>query len=145
MKRREVIMSISAVSIAVSGMQAARARLQASAANVANIASTGAVPGSGSSTAKSVYQPVSVNQYANAAGNQPGGVAFTVSRNAGGYVQTYDPTSPDANSAGMVAMPNIDLAAEMINVIDAKAEYAASAKIVRAADDMQKAAIDLLA
>lgn len=138
-------MSISAVSIAVSGMQAARARLQASAANVANIASTGAVPGSGSSTAKSVYQPASVNQYADPAGNQPGGVAFTVSRNAGGYVQTYDPTSPDANSSGMVAMPNIDLAAEMINVIDAKAEYAASAKIVRAADDMQKAAIDLLA
>ena len=39
----------------------------------------------------------------------------------------------------------VDLSAEMVNVIQAKADFKASAKIVTAARDMDKALLDILA
>jgi flagellar basal-body rod protein FlgC len=137
-------MSMSAISIGVSGMQAAAAQLQASASNIANMATTGAVPVASGSTGGTVYQPVSVNQYV-APGGDSNGVAYSISRNADGYFQTYDPTSPDANGDGMIAVPNVDIATQMVNSMRASADYAASAKIVQVADDMEKTAIDMIA
>lgn len=135
---------MSTISIAVSGMQAASAQLLASASNIANMSTTGAVPVASGSTGGTVYQPISVNQFT-APGGQPNGVAYSISQNADGYFQTYDPSSPNANADGMIAVPNVDVATEMINAMRASADYAANAKIVKAADDMQKAALDLIA
>ena len=42
-------------------------------------------------------------------------------------------------------LADVDLATEMVNVLLAKHDFAASARVVRVVSDMQKSAIDILA
>ena len=42
-------------------------------------------------------------------------------------------------------LADVDLATEMVNVLLAKHDFAASAKVVRVVSDMQRSAIDILA
>lgn len=42
-------------------------------------------------------------------------------------------------------LAEVDIATEMVNVMEAKAQFKASATIVRAADEMAKSTIDILA
>jgi flagellar basal-body rod protein FlgC len=136
-------MSMSAFGIAVTGMRAATARLEAASANIANAQSGGAVPGTDAPAgAGRVFQPVRVQQYET--GGQ-GGVGFDFSRDSSAYIQAYDPTSPDANGKGMVALPAVDMATEALNLITAKLQYSVSAKVARVASDMQRTALDTLA
>ena len=50
-------------------------------------------------------------------------------------------------SAGRIANPNTgaDLATETVNVLGAKLEFEASAKVIKVANEMAKSAIDILA
>ena len=135
-------MSISALGIAVSGMRAAEARLEAASANIANAGSGGAVPGTDAPAgAGRVFQPVRVRQFETGGG----GVGFDFARDPSGFVQAYDPSSPDANGRGMVAFPDVDMATEALNLITAKLQYSISAKVARVASDMQRTALDTLA
>jgi flagellar basal-body rod protein FlgC len=128
----------SAVSISVSGLNAATARLEASAANVAHVGTTGRVPAAdGGSDA---FRPVDVRQ-SEAPG---GGVATTLVARPNGYRLQADPTAPDADARGLVAAPDVDLAAEAVTQLMSKLSYAAALKTLKVASDMQKATIDVL-
>ena len=127
--------------IGVSGMRAAAARLQAAASNVANMQTNGRVPTGGAPQPGDVYQPVDVVQV----DQKGGGVATSYVSRQGAYSMVSDPNSPFADTNGMVAAPEIDLATEMVNVIIAKYQFAASTKIVEADSQMQKATLDTLA
>lgn len=139
-------MSMTAFGIAVTGMRAATARLEAASANIANAQSGGAVPGSNAPAgAGRVFQPVRVEQFEAGASGAPGGAGFRFARDPNAFVQAYDPTSPDANGQGMVAFPNVDMATEALNLITAKLQYSISAKVARVASDMQRTALDTIA
>lgn len=130
-------MSLSSMSsISVSGMQAAATRLEASASNIANASSSGPLPdASGTTTA---YAPVTVQQ----SDVKGGGVSARIVNASDSYVTSYDASSPDANADGMVAMPNVDMASELVNVMTARISYEASAKTLKVANDLQKTALD---
>lgn len=130
---------LSAISIGLSGLRAAETRLDATASNVANANTTGQVPGPGAT--RPVFAPVRV-ELSEAAG---GGVSARAVRDTSAYTNTYDPTSPDANASGLVASPDVDLVSEAVDLITAKVQYEASARIIKAAEDLQKAALDTLA
>lgn len=136
-------MSLSAISIGLSGMRAAEARLEATASNVANAGTTGQIPSPGAT--HPVYAPVRVELSEAAAGGAPAGVSARLARDPSGYQAVADPASPDANAQGLVALPAVDLASEMVDLIAARIQYAASAQVVRAAGDMEKKALDTLA
>lgn len=53
----------------------------------------------------------------------------------------YDPTHPDANSEGYVAMPNINIVTEMTDMISASRSYEANVTSLNAAKDMAKKAL----
>lgn len=126
----------SMMSISTSGLNAAATRLEASASNIANAQSSGPLPdASGSSTA---YQPLRVAQ----SDVKGGGVSARLTRAPDPYVTTSDPTSPDANEDGLVAMPNVDMAGEMVNILTARMSYEASAKTMKVANDMMKTTLD---
>ena len=127
--------------IGLSGMQAAAARLQAAASNIANAQSNGRVPSGGAARPGDVYQPVDVVQI----DRKGGGVTTSYASRQGGYSMLSDPNSPFADADGNVAAPDVDLATELVNVILAKYQFAASTKIVEADDQMQKATLDTLA
>lgn len=117
-------------------MQAAATRLEASASNIANASSSGSVPdASGNTTA---YSPVKVQQ----SDVKGGGVSSRIVNAADPYVMSPDASSPDANADGMVAMPNVDMASELVNVMTARISYEASAKTLKVPNDLQKTALD---
>jgi flagellar basal body rod protein FlgC len=60
-------------------------------------------------------------------------------------LQTYDPTSPLADSKGMVAVPNIAVPGEVAKVLAARRQFEASANLLQVATRMQKSALDVLA
>ncbi len=55
----------------------------------------------------------------------------------------YDPGHPDANPQGYVAMPNINVIEEMVNMISATRSYEANVTAVRATKEMAMDALDI--
>lgn len=129
----------SAMSIAASGMQAASLQLMASASNIANVQSDG--PLAAGAPAASAYQPVTVNQ-ATAPG---GGVQASLSSVTPGSVLAYDPGAPFANLQGMVAAPNVDPAAEMMNQLTASIAFKANLAVFKAAESDDRALFQTMA
>jgi flagellar basal-body rod protein FlgC len=136
---------LSAIS-ALSGMQAASVRLTASANNIANINSNGALPSStqAASSAPHPYQPVTVEQTSEPGADGVSGVTVASVRNtAPGYVSLYDPTASFANDQGMVAAPNVDLQNEMLNIARAKQDFTVNANVAKSIDNLVKKMFDL--
>lgn len=132
------------MSVAVSGMTAATRRVDASASNVANVRTRGAVPESSAAAATSapkVYEALTTTQSA-AAG---GGVISSITTAAPSWIQEYAPDESYADENGAVAAPNVDLATEAVNQIVASNAYKAGVKTVQTADEMTREAIDMKA
>ena len=75
---------------------------------------------------------------------------MTISSIASGALGMQRAADRFETSASRVArsgtgLDNVDIATEMVEVLEAKAAFKASAKIVRIADEMTKSAIDILA
>jgi flagellar basal-body rod protein FlgC len=58
-------------------------------------------------------------------------------------VMKYDPQHPDADAKGYVAMPNINLMEEMVNMISATRGYEANVTALKAAKDMALKALEI--
>jgi len=130
-----------AFSIAVSGMQAASLRLEAAARNIANAGSEGALPDAqGVAAPRQPYQPVTVEQQA----LPNGGVTATLRKISPGFVAALQPGSSQADGRGMVAMPDVDMATEVTNLVTAKQAFAANAQVLRVTDEMLRSLYDIL-
>ena len=129
-----------ALSIAVSGMNAAMRRLQVSACNIANASTNGALPGAqASANTERAYTPLRVDQI----DLSGGGTMATVSTVSPGYIPLYDPKAPYADSHGMIATPNVDLGQEVVQLMMARYSFAANARVVETAAKMLKTLIDI--
>ena len=129
----------SMTSVSLSGMTAASRRLEASAANVANVDTVGALPTDGAASSVHRARTVALTEVAG------GGVSAAVVEASRGWVPRAAPGSPFADAAGLVAAPDVDLATEAVTQIGACLAYAASAKTMKVADEMAKTALDTLA
>ena len=114
----------SAMSISASGLAAAFLRLQAAASNIVNADS-------------GPYQPVSVSQ----APAQGGGVNASVQPVTS--LLAYNPAY--AHVQGMVAQPNVDLPAEIVNMKEAANSFRASLAAYKVSSQMFKALLDATA
>ena len=125
---------INAIHIALSGLQAAGKRAEASASNIANMTTSGSLEPGG----KAPYGALTTVQTAvnDPSGNGAGITAENVPSNRP-FVPAYSPGSPFANSDGLIGVPNVDLAEEIVNLKLAETAYKASAKTIRANADMQ--------
>jgi flagellar basal-body rod protein FlgC len=132
----------SIITTALSGLDAARQRLEVSAANVANVSSDGALLGpAGEAVAPQSYAPLDVLQ-------QPltsGGTSTTIRPRDPAFARRYAPDARYADSHGMVASPNVDLVTEGINRMTAARAYEATAHVVRVALDLERETLDALA
>lgn len=124
---------INAIQIGLSGLLAATTRLENVARNTANAQSSGSLPGQGGAAAGNpVYQPVQTGQT-----SLPGGGAVAYTRPlVPGYVASYEPDSPDANAAGMVAQPDVDPVREAVDRISARQSFLANLKTIETASAM---------
>lgn len=55
----------------------------------------------------------------------------------------YDPQHPDANKQGYVAMPNVNIVEEMVNMISATRSYEASVAAINATKSMALKALEI--
>lgn len=127
------------LTIAISGLQAARKRLEVSASNIANAGTTGGLPDAGP-FAPAAYTPLRVEQQTTTGG----GVTAKAVPLENGTVAEYAPDRPYANKQGLVAAPQVDLATEGVSQLSAVRAYQASAQLVRVAGDLQKRLLESL-
>ncbi len=142
----------SIITTALSGLDAARKRLEVSAANVANADSEGALPdtdgawvsASGSASgAPQPYTPLGVSQRPLASGGTTATIgAATTDPVDPATVRRYAPDASYASREGMVASPNVDLVSEGINQIAAARAYEANAQVMRVALDLERETLD---
>jgi flagellar basal-body rod protein FlgC len=147
-----------ALDISASGLTASRVRMDVVAENLAN-AQTTRGPNGGPYRRKEVVLQTAgggdgfQTALASAAGNmpgagssqQPGGVQVTgiVTDNSRPRM-VYDPSHPDANAQGYVAMPNVNPVTEMVDLISSSRTYEANVTAMQTAKSMFSKTFDLL-
>ena len=119
---------INTISIALSGLNAATNKLNASASNIANVSTKGSLEQSDSAP----YDALTTVQTS----RETGGVKSEVISAGRPFVPTYDPDSPFANSEGIIGAPNVDLAEEAVNLNLAEITYKANIATLKSTDDM---------
>jgi flagellar basal-body rod protein FlgC len=127
-----------AIGISGSGIDAAEAWINTAAANIAN--ANDAVPTSQSvyATQNPVFTPVSVP------GQIGDGVevsSYQLSDSAG--MIEYDPQSSMADANGDIRVANVDLAAQMVGLIQAQEDYQANASALSHATQAYQSAMTL--
>jgi flagellar basal-body rod protein FlgC len=123
--------------IAGSGLTAQRLRMDVAASNIAN-AKTSATPAGGP------YQPESVWFEATQMGPSMGQTGVTAAAIATPNTPpkiVYDPRDPNADADGFVKVPDVDIAAQMADLMGSARSYSMNATVASAA---KQTALDAL-
>lgn len=120
---------INAIGTALSGLNAASLRLNASASNIANVSTAGSLD----DPSKAPYTPKTTQSKAL---SDPGGVATEIVNKQPAFIPAYNPDSPFANQDGLVGAPNVDLAEEAVTMKLAETAYKANVSVIKTAEDM---------
>lgn len=119
-----------AIGIALSGLQSAGVKLNASASNIANLATEGSLSGEGQAP-YSALTTVSTAQ-----GGETGGVSTRIVSKEPGFVPAFSPGSPFADENGLIGVPNVDFAEDIVKMKLAEIEYKANIGTFKAAREM---------
>ncbi len=121
--------------IAGSALTAQSQRMNVTASNLANADSVAGPDGKPYRARQVVFQmaPVPGQAYSQSVGGVK--VAAVVESGAPARMQ-YDPKNPLANADGYVAMPNVDVVAETVNMISASRSYQANVEVINTAKSM---------
>lgn len=138
------------INISSSGMTAQRLRMDLISNNLAN-ANTTRTAGGGA-----YRRQIAVFAERNTVTPFGDVLAQAMSRNSGGGVRVvkvtedksplkmvYNPDHPDANADGYVAMPNVNVVTEMVDMISASRSYEANVTAVNAAKSMAMKALEI--
>jgi len=131
--------NFSSIDISASGLYAQRTRMDVIANNIANANTTRTEKGG-------PYQKQEVIFRAHSGKYEPesGGVEVeAVVESADPPKVVYDPSHPDAGPDGMVAMPNVNIVEEMVDMITATRAYEANVQAINAARLMAAKALEI--
>jgi flagellar basal-body rod protein FlgC len=138
-----------ALNTSASGLSAQRLRMNLISANLANVNTTRTPQGgpyrrkevvfAAQPKAPSFRDALRAHQE-----QQPAGVrAVKVFDDPRAPVLKYDPQHPDADEKGYVALPNVNLMEEMVNMMSATRSYEANLSAIKAARDMAAKALEI--
>ena len=139
---------LSALDISGSALTAQKLRMDIISQNLANANTTRTEDGGPYIRQTVVLTPADVNG-TSAAGSISGtggaqGVSVSqIVEDTEGLKYVYDPTHPDADENGYVAMPNVDTVKEMIDMISATRSYEANITAFNAVKQMAANALDI--
>jgi flagellar basal-body rod protein FlgC len=135
----------SATDISASGLAAERLRMEVVASNLAN-AQTTRTPEGGPYRRREVVFGAVYEAARDRGSDAPiGGVeVLGVRDDMSALPMVYRPGHPDANAAGMVFMPNVNPATEMVDMITANRSYEANLTALRSFRDMTENILTLL-
>jgi flagellar basal-body rod protein FlgC len=136
--------------ISASGMTAQRFRTDIIAENIANVNTTKTESGEPYRRKVVTFSEKSVtpfSQYYSTSRNALVGNGVKVSSVTEDYttdfVETYDPSNPDADENGYVYYPNVNTVTEMTNLIDATRAYEANATAFEASKSMAQTGLSI--
>lgn len=116
--------------VAGSGMAAQAQRLNVVASNLANADSTTSANGQPYKAKQVIFSAVPVE------GGGQGVKVTAVVEDTTPMKMIYDPKHPLADSQGYVAMPNVDVVGEMVNMISASRAYQNNADVMNTSKTM---------
>jgi flagellar basal-body rod protein FlgC len=129
------------IRIAASGLTAQRLRMDIAASNLANAQTTRsqADPTKPYQAEAVVFQARRMGPESSAQGVSAVAIANSTRPN----IRTYDPGNPDADGQGFVTYPNVDVSAEMTDLMGAARSYQVNATVAQAAKQQALDALDL--
>jgi flagellar basal-body rod protein FlgC len=129
---------LAASHITASALNAEKLRLDIVAENIANANTTKGPDGL-------PYQrkTVSFQAIADQISGSSGEVRVGVSKDSSKGSTFYNPAHPHADKAGMVTMPNVNLAYEMVDLMSASHSYEANLAVIRNARQMASQALSI--
>jgi flagellar basal-body rod protein FlgC len=136
---------IPGINTTAGALHAERLRMEVIAQNIANAHTTRTAQGT--PYQRQVVAFESVLDRASGVASAPGGV-LTQSVGVRGvygdvspFKHLYNPGHPDADERGMVAMPNVDLSMEMVDMIAASRSYEANLAVMKTSRQLAKQAM----
>lgn len=124
-----------ALEVAASGLTSERLRLDVIANNLANVNTTRTPDGGPYQRQMAVVASRPV---------ETGGVrVLGIVRDLTPPVQKYDPAHPDADAAGYVLLPNVNVVTEMVDLISASRAYEANVTAMNAVKQMMLKALEI--
>jgi flagellar basal-body rod protein FlgC len=132
-----------AINAAASALRAERTRVEVAVSNLANSESTRGANGE-PYRRRDVVLETDTGQGFNAALGQAVGVKVAgVVEDQSAFRRRYDPTHEDADAEGYVALPNVDSAEEMVDLLSASRAYQANLTAISVIRDMLSKALEL--
>lgn len=138
----------STLRISASGLAANRLWLDTISSNIANANTTRTAEGGPYRRQDVIMTPRGGQGFAQLLGNasmSPGqGVEVVgIVRDNSAPRLVYNPDHPDANANGYVAMPNINIVTEMVNMVAAQRAYEANVTVMAAAKSMAMKSLEI--
>ena len=124
--------SMNIFDVAGSAMSAQSQRMNVTASNLANADSVSGPDGQPYRAKQVVFAVAAGDQQDQVGGVQVAGVVEDQSP----LRMVYDPRHPLANAGGYVAMPNVNVVEEMVNMISASRSYQANVEVLNTAKNM---------
>ena len=134
-----------AVAVSASALAAERTRIEAAISNLANAESTRGPDGGPYRRREVVLAADPVNSFdaalgrASAVGVRVAGVIEDDSP----FQQRYQPSHPDADESGFVALPNVNPSEEVVDMMGAARAYQANLAAIGMVRDLVRQALDL--
>lgn len=143
---------LNAMNISASGLTAQRLRLDTIAENISNSKTTRTEGGEAYRRKMVVFKPVKQADFTETLigvakgrpSNSRGGVIVTqITEDESPLKSVYDPTHPDADEAGYVMYPNVDLLKETVDSMEATRAYSANVTAFNAIKAMAEKGLEI--
>ena len=134
-----------AVNAAASALNAERTRLEVAVSNLANIESTRGPDGKPYRRRDVVLETAPVDSFDQVLGraSTAGVRVAAVVEDQSAPKMRYEPSHPDADKDGYVALPNVDPAEEMVDMVSAARAYQANLTAIGLIRDMVQRSLEL--
>jgi flagellar basal-body rod protein FlgC len=129
---------LSGIDATSSALNAERIRMDVISENIANANTTKGLDGKPYQRQEVTFESVLKSQQ-NVDGSDAGAASVAIAKITKENRpprMVYDPSSPDADKSGMVAMPDINISEEMVNMIASSRSYEANLAVVKNARTM---------
>jgi flagellar basal-body rod protein FlgC len=133
---------LGAVNAAASALDAQRARMEVAVSNLANAESTRGADGQPYRRREVVLETAPTEPFSGQVEAAGVRVAEVVEDQAA-FRRRHEPSHPDADADGFVAVPNVDVPEEMVNMLGAARAYQANLTAISLIRDTVQRALDL--
>lgn len=136
----------SAINASATALDAQRARMEVAVSNMANAESTRGADGQPYRRRDVILRSSPMEQTFDAALGRAGAVGVKVANvveDRDPFRRRYEPSHPDADAEGYVAVPNVDIPEEMVDMVAAARAYQANLSAIGLIKDTVQKALEL--